>query len=393
MFSVTVGHDDHIDGASAANAALDQALERCDAAVPKAVMVLVGSGVDAQAVLDTLSARLTGIPLVGATTMVQTSDRGGALEDSVLIWLFSGNGLEVGASVYRLEAAQSPDAIESAIQGARDAVREASGHLEVPARLCLCMGFHPAGPSAFHAGLSQALGSEVPVIGGGALSTIGSGIAGEVFFGRQRLDNAGVVLLLGGRFQMAHAVAHGFQPVGEVHRITRVVAGSVLAEVDGEPAVNLYRNYLGDAGGAGAAFVHHPLAIETPEGQLLRSAFGIGPVPGSLLLAGEVVEGAAMRLCEFDRESLLNAAQAAVAEALARWRGPPPAIALTFECVTRWFALGTLAPLSLARVRDALPASTVVAGSYVAGEFAPWTAGGSGQVHNCSIVVLLLGAA
>jgi hypothetical protein len=391
MLRIGVGSSDDVDGTSAAQSAFERAARQLEGLTPKAAVLFCGVDVDTSEVLRVMAARLPGVPLVGGTTAAEVSGTDGATEGLVNLVLFAGDMLEAGAGHFALGGSDHPDDAVERARAAQLAVAQASKPLNSPPRLCLCFGISARGPADLHAALVQALGTEVPVIGGGVVRSVLPEIHGEAFFGEQNLQEAAAMLLLAGDFQVTHAVGHGFRPIGEPHTITRALKGGVLIEVDGQPALDLYRDYLGLPGDGAMMFVHHPMLIQTAEGHLLRGAVGQGPSPGSLMLAGAVDEGSRMQLCEFDRESLLAATATATTEALAHWRGPPPTAALVFECLTRWFALGTWAPRSLDRLRDSLPAGTVIAGAYVGGEFAPFARGGRTQLHNCSVVILLIG--
>lgn len=391
MLKIGVGSSDDIDSAEAAQAAFERAVEPLGGLTPKAAVLFCGADVDTREVLRVMATRLPGVPLVGGTTAAEVSGSDGATEGQVLLILFAGDRLDAGAGFFTLGGTDHPQGAVDQAQAAKHALAQARMALNGPARLCFCFGFSAGGTAKLQSTMQQAIGNEVPVIGGPTVRRVLPDLHGEAFFGERSLQDCAVVLLLAGDFQVTHAVGHGFRPIGEPHALTRVAGGSSLVEVDGLPALDLYRDYLGLPGDGGMAFVHHPMLVQTTEGPLLRAAVGQGSVPGSLMLAGAVDEGSRMQLCEFDRDSLLAATETAATEALAQWRGPAPTAALVFECLTRWFALGTWAPRSLERLRDALPAGVAIGGAYMGGELAPFARGGRTQLHNCSVVILLIG--
>jgi hypothetical protein len=393
MTRIAVGSSDDVDGADAAHAALDMAVDQLAGLAPRAAVVFCGAGLDTREVLRVLASRLPGVPLIGGTTLAEISIHTGATEGSLVVVLFAGHSLEVAAVAFDLPSSgDGADAAGLTLAG-RQAVAQAAASLPSPPRLCLCFGFQPTGPSDLFSTVLQALGPEVPILGGGVVGRMTPDMHGEAFFGERRLSPGAALLLLSGDVQVTHAVAHGFKPVGESHTITRALKGGTLLEVDGKPALDFYLSHFGVSGGTGAMFVHHPLLVETEDAHLLRGAFAEGPVPGSVALAGEVAEGSRVQLCEFDREGLLAATRTAMDQAMAQWRGPSPAGVMVFECLTRWYALGTWAPRSLDRLRELVPARTAIAGAYMGGEFAPFAQGRQGQLHNCSVVALLIGSA
>lgn len=377
---VAVGHGESADSNDAARAALEQALNRLGGAEACAVLVFTGVGVDPREVLELVATRLPDVPLVGGTSTAELSRELGPVECSVLIVLFAGEGLEVGAGIG--PATDAARAVEQAASGMRS-----------PAKLCICVASGSAHSQGHVAQtLTARLGPEVLVVGGGTSDEVGAGdMQPKELFGREVREGSVAVLLLGGALQVTHGIALGWTPVGELHVATKVHGEQLLVELDGRPATDVFTECLGGAGGSGMSFVHHPLAVEVAGGTLLRGAVAAGPLPGSYLLAGDLAEGARLRFCEFDRGALLASSRQAVSSALAAWRGPPPTAALVFECLSRWTVLGTSVRRAAQVLEEALPAGTTLAGAYVGGEFAPFRAGEVAHAHNCSIVVLLLG--
>jgi hypothetical protein len=264
-----------------------------------------------------------------------------------------------------------------------------------PASLCICIASSVALPlAAAQRAVSDQLGPGVLVLGGGSGGEVGAGpLRCNEFCGEEVLEGGIAVLLLGGALRVAHAVALGWRPVGDPHTVTEMAGDNVLVALDGRPATDVLSECLGVAGGAGASFVHHPLAVEVADGTVLRGAIAAGPAPGSVLLAGDLAEGARVRFSEFDRDALVASVEDAAGRALAAWAGAPPAGALVFECLSRWNVLGTAVHRAAERLRAALPPELPLAGMFVGGELAPIAAGQPCRVHNCSIVVVLLGGA
>jgi hypothetical protein len=382
---VTIGHSEDVDAADAGAEAVTQALAALGGTTPRAALLYTGINVDPRAALDAVTARLPGVPLVGGSTAAEFSRGLGAVECSVLVVLFAGESLEISAGCGR-----DGDAATRAAQ----AVAQARATLPSPPGLCICLANVLLELSEVQRGLNEQLGPDVLVVGGGSVGDLGAGpLRANEFFGADICEGAVVVLLFGKGVQAAHTLELGWTAISAPLTATRIEGTRLLLEVDGRPAAQVFTDTLGDSGDVGIAYVHHPLAVTVPDGTLLRTAFAEGPVPQSFLLAGDVAEGATMRFCEFERDTLLKSSPEAATNALARWSGPPPQAALVFECVTRWAVLGTSAHEAVAALHAALPPETAVAGVYVGGEFAPFRAGQPGYVHNCSIVVLLVGGA
>jgi hypothetical protein len=386
VVKTAVGHSEDVDPADAGAEAVAQALAALGGHAPRAALVFTGIDVDPKAALDAVSARLPGVLLVGGTTAAEVSRPLGAVECSVLVVLFAGEGLDVGAGCGHQGNAEAR---------AAEAVAQARASLTSAPELCICIASSPhLELSEVQRALTQHLGPEVLVVGGGSAGEMGKGpLLSKEFFGAEVVESAVVLLLFGKGVRVAHSLELGWSAVSAPFTATRVEGSRVLRELDGRPAGRVFAETLGTAGGPGVTYVHHPLAVTVPDGALLRTAFASGPLPESFLLAGDVAEGATLRFCEFERDTLLASSPEAAARALGRWSGPPPELALVFECLTRWTVLGTSVRDAVASLQAALPSETPLAGVYVGGEFAPFQAGQRGYVHNCSIVVLLVGGA
>lgn len=387
IMDIASGHSDDVDADEAALEAVELALGQLVGEQPKAILVFTGVRVDARRVLQTIAGRLPDVPLVGATSAAEVSRQRGATDSSVLVLLLSGDGLEVGVGLGR-------ETGDGAQASAVEAVLQARAGLRSEPRLCISFTALDQNPSVELEAVVSALGTpNIPVFGGVAACEYGNSLDTEVLFGVQAHAKAFVVLLIGGGVRHTYAVASGWTPVGGGHTITKLQERNLVVEIDGKPAIDVYSNYLGTPGGFGAMFVHHPLEVAVQGGAVKRVAFGSGPLPGSLLMDGDLPEGASVRLCEFNREQVMEATRQATSQALSDWSGDPPSLALVIECASRLFALGTWMERSAQVVRDTLPPTTQIVGMHSLGEFAPLVDGGPSVVHNCCIVVLLVGAA
>jgi hypothetical protein len=85
----------------------------------------------------------------------------------------------------------------------------------------------------------------------------------------------------------------------------------VLYELDGEPALQLYRRYLGphaaDLPGSGLLF---PLSLRSADGEqrVVRTILGSDEANGSLTFAGDVPQGAYAQLMKANVDRLIDGA-------------------------------------------------------------------------------------
>jgi hypothetical protein len=124
--------------------------------------------------------------------------------------------------------------------------------------------------------------------------------------------------LYGARLQVGCGSRGGWEPFGPERLITRAT-GSVLYELDGEPALDLYRRYLGEHA-AGAAGQRAGVPAGDPRRH--RRAGGAHH-PGhrrrrrSLTFAGDVPTGHRARLMKTNVSGLVTGAAAAAATSVA----------------------------------------------------------------------------
>ena len=165
-------------------------------------------------------------------------------------------------------------------------------------------------------GMQNELGPTLPISGGTAAD--GERFQRTYQFADSRLlTNAAVALGFSGDFHLGLGVNSGWSPVGIGKKVTRA-SGHILYELDGEPALEVYRRFLGKhAEQLPAVGVEYPLALmdgaslcahqdlEYP--YLLRATMAVNPEEGSIQFAGEIPQGALVYLTCGDSQSLLEA--------------------------------------------------------------------------------------
>jgi hypothetical protein len=199
------------------------------------------------------------------------------------------------------------------------------------------------------------------------------------------------VLLFSGDFRFSYGVSFGWHKVGEVGLVTRA-EGATVHEIDGAPAIEFYRKYLGP--GAKPS-VELPLAIlnERGETEYLRASWGnIDETTGSVDFLATVPEGARVRLTIADRDAILAGCAESFDIAKSNLPdGAQPVAALFFSCMARKLLLGTRTEEELQMIRGGLGAAVPICGFYGYGEISPQFGDSSGtKFHNESFVSLLI---
>lgn len=245
--------------------------------------------------------------------------------------------------------------------------------------------------SALVAGLKDALPDDVVLAGGLA----GDGAAFRdtwvVGNGAAAAGIISAVGLYGTAIRIGHGLGGGWTSYGPERRVTRSI-DNVLFELDGRPALSVYRDYLGDlAASLPASALRVPLAVRSAEGgeELVRTILAIDDDAGTMTFAGDVPEGSSARLMTAVLDELVaGAAQAAAtAEAVAVPTGPT--LALVVSCVGRRILMGERVEDELLACRETLPGAAVQVGFYSHGEIAPGD-NGFCALHNQTLTLTTL---
>ncbi len=255
----------------------------------------------------------------------------------------------------------------------------------------LCDGMRANG-SRLAAGLSAALSPCIVVTGG--LAGDGDRFGTTWVLGDEGPAEslATAVGLYGARLQVGHGCHAGWAAFGPERTITRS-SGNVLYELDGKPALALYRTYLGErAAGLPATALLFPLAVRAPDDDgmpIVRTILGLNEAAQSLTFAGDMPEGYRARLMRTRTESLIQSAGLAGARAARDFAELSRPLAIAVSCVGRRLVLGERTEEEIESVLDALPRHAAQVGFYSYGEIAQRHRGDACDLHNQTMTVTL----
>jgi hypothetical protein len=386
---MAVGHSDDVDLESALHAVFAQ----CDAALagaaPRAGLLLSAWDVDHQALLDTVQARYPGIELAGSSTGGEMSSVLGFCEDSVALALFASDTIDITAGLGR-DLSADPDG------AARRAIAAATARTTQAPRLCIALptvGVVEAG--VILDALGSALGPGVAILGGGATprdpTSEPEAQTSHEFVGDVLATDALAILLFSGPLAYSFGVETGWRGVGPRATVTASSPRAVTG-IDGRPAVEFYRRYLGP----GQPPVANPLAVFEEPGSdrfYLRTPVAYDDDSGAVAFFGAVPEGSTVQLTMAATDQIFEGTRASIADALASFpAGARPDGALVFSCAIRKYLLGTRAGTEIDLVRDMLGEAVPVSGFYCMGEIAPMSPTDRSRFHNATMVSVLLGS-
>jgi hypothetical protein len=194
----------------------------------------------------------------------------------------------------------------------------------------------------------------------------------------------------GSQLVVGHGSLGGWEMFGPNRRVTRAV-GNVVYELDGQPALALYKRYLGSfAEQLPASALLFPLCLQTHEGGetgLVRTVLGVNDADDSMTFAGDVPEGAFVRLMRATHEGLIAGAEAAADAAREALGGLEPNFVLLVSCIGRRLVLKHRIDEELEGARELMGRAPVFAGFYSFGEIAPGEPGGCSALHNQTMTV------
>ncbi len=184
----------------------------------------------------------------------------------------------------------------------------------------------------------------------------------------------------------------GWKPFGPARVVTKSV-NNVVYEIDGQPALQVYKTYLGaEAAKLPASGLKFPLAIlNANEDQtgLIRTILGVNEADGSMTFAGDISKGSLVRLMHSDRESLVTGASDA-ANAAKQNVAQGEGFSLLVSCVGRKLVLGDDIDEEIEAVQKSVGKLNILTGFYSYGEICPFVGLSECKLHNQTMTITWL---
>ena len=247
--------------------------------------------------------------------------------------------------------------------------------------------------SALVRGMTSVLPEGVTLSGGLAAD---NGEFAATLVGLNESPVAGRIVAIGfygERLVVGHGSLGGWEMFGPDRLVTRSV-GNVVYELDGQPALALYKRYLGSfAEGLPASALLFPLCLQAHEGAetgLVRTVLGVSESDESMTFAGDVPEGTYVRLMRTSREGLVAGAEGAAAIARSEMHGIEPEVVLLVSCIGRRLVLKHRIDEEVESAREAFGPAAVFTGFYSFGEIAPSLPDGCSALHNQTMTITAL---
>ena len=372
--------DERHAGATAASAALigDD---------PRLLVTFCSDSYDLDGLLAEIRRHAKGTPLIGCSTAGEIAT-GGPGDAGVVVMALGGSGFSVSTA--------AASCVTKGLRGAGAEVAACMNAVEErPHRVLLLLTDGLAGDQQeIVRGAYGVVGAGVPLVGGCAGDDLKMQATFQLHDGSV-LRGAVVAAAIGSDAPLGVGVRHGWRRVGEPLLVTRSADNRVYS-LDDRPALDVYLDRLeapAEVRSDSEAFTRfaltHPLGLGRRSGEdHVRFIGGADFDARSLQCIAEVPQGATAWFMEGDDDSVLEATDAACADALAPLEGRRPLGVLAFDCIARRGVLGDEGIQAEVDRVASHAGDAPVAGFYTYGEIAR-TRGVSG-FHNQTLVLLAL---
>lgn len=237
-------------------------------------------------------------------------------------------------------------------------------------------------------GLSEAVPVSVSMTGG--LAGDGSDFGSTSIVYNDKILGGSIVALglYSKDLKVACSSVGGWDSFGIERRVTRSEQ-NVLYELDGKPALALYKSFLADQAkylpGSGLLFPLN-LRINEVDKPVVRTILAVDEEEQSLTFAGNIPEGSYVRLMKANVERLINGAEKS-AELTQGSLDEEAEFALLISCVGRRMVLKQLVEEEVEVVREVLGERPTISGFYSYGELAPFSKNEPCRLHNQTMTI------
>lgn len=360
---------------------LAAALEGCRSLQPQLVLLFAASPLlDRPEIAQTV--KDAGIPVVGCSTAGEISENG------VSDLHFSGLALHFDNVPLKIVKAPLKERDDS-----RHAGEELARQLAGPGLVsvfALCPGSFSE-TAEFARGLTSGLSARVLITGGIAGR---HGMTGHTYTLMNDVfpDNYAVAVgFYGDSIRVKSGSCGGWKPFGPVRRVTKA-EGATIYELDGKPALQLYKEYLGPkAAGLPFSGLMFPFAILAEKSRqdtgIIRTLMDVDHKANTMTMAASVPQGSLVRMMHADNESLVDAARKAAEDANA---GPGEKANILVSCAGRKIIMGSDVDEEIDAVLDVIGRKSAFAGFYSYGEICPYAATGLSELHHQTMTITSL---
>jgi hypothetical protein len=193
----------------------------------------------------------------------------------------------------------------------------------------------------------------------------------------------------GDKIKIGYGSFGGWDSFGMERLITKS-KDNVLYELDGEPALALYKSFLGSqAVNLPSSGLLFPLSLRVSEDHapVVRTILAVNEEDQSLTFAGDLPEGSYVRLMKANIDRLIEGAVAAANTSVAPFENAKPDFAVLISCVGRKLVLKQMVEEEVEGVKNILGDNTAITGFYSYGEISPFEKDTRCELHNQTMTI------
>ncbi|MFA5902662.1 MAG: FIST N-terminal domain-containing protein [Desulfobacula sp.] len=194
--------------------------------------------------------------------------------------------------------------------------------------------------------------------------------------GKPFSNHVSMVGIYGDRIEIGVGSEGGWNAFGPDRKITKS-NDNVLYELDGQPALGLYKLYLGkDSEMLPGSALLFPILLKSEfmdTSGIVRTVLSVDEKKQAMTFAGDMPEGSIVQLMNASSDNLIMGAKQAAVQAAGckKWENDSPVLSIAISCVGRRLVLGENVEDETEAVFESLPPTTRQIGFYSYGEISP----------------------
>jgi hypothetical protein len=396
--SVSVGQSNNEDSFEAGQEAASEVLSK-QTGTPQALIVFGSPSFDHGQLLAGVVSVTVDIPMVGGTTAGEISTSGLSTQ-SVVIMALNSDVLHFVTGI-GLNMRHDETACGVALA---DHIRNKISMKEALSLLVFPDGMGGDGVKVIE-GLHSVMGAGFEIVGGYLGDDENFGTTYQYYNGKVYTDAIPGLLVCGKEgFRTGIGVRSGFESIGNRFWCTES-QGNVVKKFDNEPALDLYKEFLGEERSKRLpgvcleypfGLIDEKVSIAGEEYFQLRCGLAVDHEKRTITLAASIPEGGAITLTTASRGDIINGAEIAAEQAKESLEGATPRAIFMFSCVGRKMVLGRRTQEEVTAVKKVLGGDIPLIGFYTYGEIGPIDKRkeelAGAKFHNETVVLWVLGS-
>lgn len=254
----------------------------------------------------------------------------------------------------------------------------------------LCEGLNFNG-SKLVEGMREGVKNDIPITGG--LAGDGTQFKSTYVISNDYAKrNQIVVAAIYGKVKTGCASVGGWDTFG-IERIVTKSKENILYEMDHKPALDLYKEYLGEkAINLPASGLLFPLSVRLKDADegIVRSVLSINEEDKSLIFAGDIPMNSYCKLMRSNYNNLLNGSMKAAELATDMIGVEKIDLAILISCVGRKVIFKQRIDEEIEVIREIVGTNTAITGFYSYGEIAPYRKDTLCELHNQTMTVTFI---